>query len=402
MLSETEILSRLITGRGESFFQADLNAQQDYLCAVIPGSTWLIAGGAGSIGSAFIQALLPFQPERILIIDPDENALARCVRNIRNAFLPEVLPEIKTYSIALGHTLFPEWLNAQKPIDYIFSFAARKHVRAERDIYSAISMLECNILSHHQLLQCLSTKKVKGVFFVSTDKAADPVSLMGASKRIMEHLLFSYADYFPVQTLRFANVLFSAGSITESFLHRYRSQQAFACPGDIQRYFISEAEAGHMCLLAAMGKPDKSVWIPALDPKVHLQPITDALIPLLVHWGIVPYYCTDEREAVYTAMHRKSKDPWPVLITRTNTSGEKAIEIFKSKGEKAMKDNRYTTLHALTPVKANAKSIQQMLKAIQSATESPEKYMPEVFEWMEVACPGFVSPQMEGSLDDKV
>lgn len=402
MLSETEILSRLITGRDESFFQADLVAQQDYLCTVIPGSTWLVAGGAGSIGSAFIHALLPFRPERILIIDPDENALARCVRNLRNAFLPEVLPEIKTFSIALGHTMFPDWLNAQKPIDYIFSFAARKHVRAERDIYSAISMLECNILAHQQLLQCLSTKKPKGVFFVSTDKAADPVSLMGASKRIMEHLLFSYSDYFPVQTLRFANVLFSAGSITESFLHRYRAQQAFACPGDIHRYFISEAEAGHMCLLAAMGKPEKSIWIPALDPKVHLQPITDALIPLLVHWGIVPYYCTDEREAVYRAIHRKPNEPWPILITRTNTSGEKAIEIFRSKEEKITKYNRYATLKALTPEKANIKSIQQMLKSIRLATESPEKHMSAVFEWMEVICPGFTAPRMEGSLDDKV
>lgn len=402
MLSETEILSRLITGREESFFHADINAQQDYLCSVIPGSTWLIVGGAGSIGSAFIQSLLPFQPECILIIDPDENALARCVRNIRNTFLPEALPEIKTFSIALGHAMFPDWLNAQRPIDYIFSFAARKHVRAERDIYSAISMLECNILAHQQLLQCLKSKNVKGVFFVSTDKAADPVSLMGASKRIMEHLLFSYSDYFPVQTLRFANVLFSAGSITESFLHRYRSRQAFACPRDIQRYFISEAEAGHMCLLAAMGRPDKSIWIPGLDPKVHLQPITDALIPLLIHWDIVPYYCTDEREAVYTALHRKANEPWPVLITRTNTSGEKALEIFQSKGEKAIKDHNYLTLKALSPVKTNTKSIQLLLNSLHSATEAPGKYIPEIFEWMEVMCPGFTAPRMEGSLDDKV
>lgn len=402
MLSETEKLSRLITGRNESYFQSDIDSSRRYFEQEIPGSTWLIPGGAGSIGSAFIHALIPYQPACIIIIDPDENALAHCVRSIRNSFLPEALPEIKTYSISIGHILFQEWLNSQKPIDYIFSFAARKHVRAERDLYSSLAMLECNILAHQQLLECLSKKKVKGVFFVSTDKAADPASLMGASKRIMEQVLFSYSDCFPVQTLRFANVLFSAGSITESFLERYRSHQAFACPGDVSRYFISESEAGHMCLLSAMGQSTENIWIPTLDPQKHQKPLIEALLPLLVDWGIVPFYCTDEREAIYTALHRKATEPWPILITRTNTSGEKPYEIFIGKGEKMKPKSLYTHLAAVAPVKGNTKSIQQMLKVIHHAMASPEQNMHEVYEWMQAACPGFVAPDKGSSLDDKV
>ncbi len=216
-------LSLLLARRKNPLWEDEAKVQQQIQDRV-KGSTFLIPGGAGSIGSAFVLALIPFRPGKIVVIDPDENALAHLVREVRNRFYPEDIPEFETLSLGIGTSLFSNWLGKQKTFDYVFSFAAHKHVRAERDTWSALAMLECNVLAHADLfLQCANSH----LFSVSTDKAANPANLMGASKRLMEKFLFTTNSNYSKHSARFANVLFSAGSLTESFWMRYLKSQIF-------------------------------------------------------------------------------------------------------------------------------------------------------------------------------
>lgn len=396
MLNPDTLVSS-ITGRSQSLWAEAY--QSIGLASPITGRRLLVPGGAGSIGSAFIETIIPLKPAAIVVVDPDENALAHLVRNIRNRFLPREIPPIETLSIGIGTTLFDDWIQHQAPFDIVCSFAARKHVRTGRDVWSALTLLEVNVLAHARLFeQCGSA----ALFAVSTDKAAAPANLMGASKRLMEGFLFS--ESHPKRhrsSARFANVLFSAGSLTESWWIRYLHHQAFACPESIQRYVISREESAHLCLLA-LSLSESGILIPDFTPERDQVFLKDLLFRMLGALGIRPDVYVSETEALEAAFLRKENTPWPVLLTASDTPGEKDAEIFFGKEETLMDTGFTGTRAIISPNPLSSEDREGILFDIRSWLKKPPRSLSVIEERIKAWVPVYTPVDGSGSLDQKV
>lgn len=344
-----EGLARRVTGRATSLFQPDCDAQAGALREAIAGRRVLVAGGAGSIGAATIRELLAHEPSALAVLDPSENSLVELVRTIRSserAYAGELVVEPLDY----GAPITARWLEAQPRFDVVLSFAALKHVRSERDIFSLLRMCEVNLVAADRFLATLRRggHGASTVFFVSTDKAARPVSLMGASKRAMEALLWAHArpgapaslldggeapPLARVTTTRFANVAFSDGSLPWGFLQRLEKQQPLAGPSDIRRYLLSPAESGQLCLLAALAAPHGHVLLPRLDPardQVTFLAIAEATLATL---GLGPAPYADRAAAIAALPDELRRGRYPVVFLPSDTSGEKESEEFVAAGE---------------------------------------------------------------------
>lgn len=346
-----EAIAQEVTGRPLSLFAPDLHAQQRVLAEAVAGRRILVTGGAGSIGSATIMELLRLDPAALAVLDPSENNLVELMRSIRSQDhqpATAVLIEPLDY----GSTLAASWLASQQPFDVVLSFAALKHVRSERDAFSLLRLLEVNLLKADRFLGAVRRQGHgrRGVFFVSTDKAANPVSLMGASKRVMELLLWAHAqDGAPASLLiggqapplprvsaaRFANVAFSDGSLPWGFLQRLEKHQPLAAPGDVRRYLLSPREAGQLCLLAALCCPHRHVMVPLLDPVDDLVSFTDIAVATLRAFDLEPAWFEDAARARAGVTTEQARGRYPILVTTSDTSGEKDIEEFVARGEQA-------------------------------------------------------------------
>lgn len=345
-------LASRITARKDGMFGLDVLAQQDCLAESIAGRRVLIAGGAGSIGAATLGALLGYRPAALAVLDPSENNLAELVRHLRSQ--DEVFAgELSVQPLDYGSALAAGWLARQPPFDVVLSFAALKHVRSERDEWSLARMLEVNLVKADRFLAaCRRGGHGRGgVFLVSTDKAADPVSLMGASKRAMELLLWAHsapgtpaslldggsaAPLPRVTTTRFANVLFSDGSLPWGFLQRLEKGQILAAPGDVSRYLVSPTEAGQLCLLAALACPHRHLLVPVLDPKRDQRRFTEVAEVVLHDAGFAPAWYQDEARARANLSADRAAGRWPVLVTTSDTAGEKPEEVFVAGDEVAL------------------------------------------------------------------
>jgi len=348
LTTEIDALARRITGRVDSVFAADVAAADEALHERIAGRRVLLVGAAGSIGSATLRQLLAYRPAHVTVFDTNENNLAELIRTLRSDPASAGL-SLAVEPLDYGAPLAAQYLAAQEPFDLVLSFAALKHVRSERDRYSLLRMLEVNLLAADRFLAALRHHGHgrQGVFFVSTDKAANPVSLMGASKRVMESLLAAHAATdapaslldggsappLPrVTTTRFANVAFSDGSLPWGFLQRLAKGQALAGPGDVRRFLVSPEEAGQLCLLASAVIPGQHIAVPLLDPErdsVDFMTIAEAV---LAGRGLRPRWCSDEAET----REPGPEGTWPVLVTRADTSGEKPMEEFVARDEVAV------------------------------------------------------------------
>jgi FlaA1/EpsC-like NDP-sugar epimerase len=352
-----EAIAQAVTGRAESLFAADVAKASRELRYALDGRRVLLIGAAGSIGSATLVELLRVaKPATVAVLDPNENNLAELIRSVRN--LPQTFAgELIVQPLDYGTPLATIFLDAQKPFDVVLSFAALKHVRSERDEFSVVRMLEVNLWKAEYFLSSLRRKKEHAdsrIFFVSTDKAANPVGLMGASKRAMEQLLWAHAhsdgpvfepfrehDVGPtprlrhVTTARFANVAFSDGSLPWAFLQRLEKRQPLAAPGDIRRYLVSPVEAGQLCLLAGCATPHAQVAIPRLDPDRDLVSFTDIAAATLRAFGLEPEPYHDPAQALAAVAGDLARKRYPVLVTTSDTSGEKEIEEFVARGERA-------------------------------------------------------------------
>lgn len=380
-----ERIAQVVTGRATSLCAGDLAIRGDGLRALVVGRRVLVVGGAGSIGSATILELLRFAPATLAVLDTSENNLAELVRTIRssgNGYTGTLAVEPLDY----GSPLAVRWLEQQAPFDLVLSFAALKHVRSERDVWSLTRMLEVNLLKADRFLAALrrTGHGRRGVFFVSTDKAADPVSLMGASKRAMELLLWAHAGtdapasletgdghaapLARITTTRFANVAFSDGSLPWGFLQRLEKRQPLACPGDVKRYLVSPREAGQICLLATLACPDRHVLVPRLDPARDLVSFTDVAAATLREYGLEPAWSEDEAAARAAVDTELARGRYPVLVTRSDTSGEKEVEKFIGDGETAV-DVGLDCARALTASPADVQALGTLLRLIAAAAE---------------------------------
>ncbi|MBI1494720.1 polysaccharide biosynthesis protein [Halocynthiibacter styelae] len=345
-------LDSRIVGRQNSFFTEDSLRFHDTLSEKIKGSRILVIGGAGSIGFHTLRNVMRFAPSVVHVIDHNENGLAEVIRALRSAPEPVLVDELLTLPFDYGGAPFKHWLAAQsKPYDYVLNFAALKHVRSEKDPYSILAMLETNVLKLVDLAQGLEgIGAPKGLFCVSTDKAANPSSMMGATKRLMEHALFApnlaWTQQTRITSARFANVAMSNGSLLQSWQMRQAAGQPMACPEGCRRFFVSLDESGHLCTLAAFLGQDRSVIVPALDPAEHLVLLQDVATWYLDAQGLKPWVTRDEDEARSMVATCKARGEYPLLLTPLDTAGEKPYEEFIGAGESVTRGD-FTSLEQI-------------------------------------------------------
>ncbi len=340
MFNLDKFIADSVTFRPVSMFAADIEANKEKLTEEIKGKKICVIGGAGSIGSSFIKAVLRFEPASVVVVDLNENGLAELVRDVRSTYGLYVPNEFRCYTLNFADPIFERIFREEKGYDIVANFSAHKHVRSEKDRYGVQALIENNDIKAKKLMDLLTVYPPKHFFCVSTDKAANPVNIMGASKRIMEDLVMAYNQHFKVTTARFANVAFSNGSLPDGWLHRIQKQQPLAAPPDVKRYFVSPEESGQICMLACiLGKPGE-VFFQKLgeDQMLTFSSICDDFIKAN---GLERELCASDVEAKHKATQLKNspaggdvEGAYPVVYFKSDTTGEKAYEEFYVPGEK--------------------------------------------------------------------
>lgn len=333
MFQLEEFIKKSVTKRPNSMFLQDIQHNNEKLSEKIQGKTVLVIGGAGSIGASFIKSILPYQPRVLTVVDMNENALAELTRDLRSTkgmFVPD---EYYPYPMDFASPVFKKMMKQRGGFDIVANFSAHKHVRSEKDVYSIEALLRNNILNAKHLLDLLSEFPPEEYFCVSTDKAANPVNIMGASKRIMEDLIFSYSDCFPVKTARFANVAFSNGSLPAGFLARIQKFQPLSAPFDVRRFFVSPEESGQICMLSCMLGNNREIFFPKLMES-QMMTFDEIASRLLNEYGYQVLECSSDEEAIEKAeLLKEGSKEYPVYFSKSNTSGEKAYEEFFTEKE---------------------------------------------------------------------
>ncbi len=402
MFSLDKFINQYVIKRSKSMFYPDIEANKDALVNKIKGKSVLVIGGAGSIGSSFIKAILPFKPETLVVVDTNENALAELTRDLRSTkgmFVPE---DYIPYPMDFASPVFEKMFRSRGGFNIVGNFSAHKHVRSEKDVYSVESLIQNNVLHAKLLLDLLSEFPPEEYFCVSTDKAANPVNIMGASKRIMEDVIFSYSDIFPVKTARFANVAFSNGSLPAGFLARIQKLQPLSAPSDVRRFFVSPEESGQICLLSCILGENRAIFFPKLE---EAQMMTfDAIgTELLKAHGYEVLECDSDEEAIDKAEELKNgSNKYPVYYAKTDTSGEKSFEEFVTDTE-TVDMNRFRSLGVITGKQIPDKSrVEVLFKRLNAAFEKGTATKEEVVSIMKEYLPNFEHIETGKSLDSKM
>ena len=328
-----QFISKEITGRPQSLFSVDLKNNHEILKQRIDNKSVLVIGGAGTIGSSFIKAILHFSPSRLYVIDINENGLTELVRDIRSSENLNVPEDLKTYPINFGDVVFEKIFRNEGPFDIVANFAAHKHVRSEKDHYSIEAMIHNNVIKAKRLLDLLVAYPPQRFFCVSTDKAANPVNVMGASKKLMEDVILAYSQKIPITTARFANVAFSNGSLLFGFIERFMKKQPFSSPLNVKRYFVSPEESGQLCMLACILGSSGEIFFPKLS-EANMKTFSTIGTALLKQLGMEADLCRSEKEAREKAQQlTPESSTYPVFYFNTDTSGEKTFEEFYTKDE---------------------------------------------------------------------
>lgn len=326
-----DALLQKVLRRDTSLFTADIDRHRAAITSAVSRARILVIGAAGSIGSGFVKQLLPFRPASLHLVDISENNLVEVVRDVRSSAVPPP-DDFKTFAIAMGSDEFDHLLASERPYDYTVNFSALKHVRSEKDPFTLMRMYNTNVLAVKQLLDTVLARGKRGAskhFSVSSDKAANPASVMGATKVFMERLLLSYADRLRFSTARFANVAFSDGSLLHGFLVRLSKGQPLSAPYDVKRYFISQEEAGELCLLSCFLGNNCEIFFPKLDEKADMYTFSQIAAAVLEHRGLSVRECSSEEDARAYAAARTSDDrSWPCFFFASDTTGEKPFEEF--------------------------------------------------------------------------
>ena len=391
-----------LTGRSIDMFDEDLKSNELWISEVLFGSSVIVIGGAGTIGRNYIKRILHYRFSRLVVIDHNENGLAELIRDIRSSNYT-VLPEIRTYAMDFGSDLFHQFIKSSDPFDIVANFAATKHVRSEKDIWSIIGMLENNVIKNFNLLKLLQSHPPKKFFAVSTDKATNPVNFMGASKRAMEVVITSFKDEFDITSGRFANVAFSNGSLLASFISKFFQHQTLVCPNDIKRYFVSPSESGSLCLLASILGKSGDIFIPNLSPEDNLVDISNSLYAFLNELNLEPIFCDNDKDALRIQKHIPNliqEGKYPVYLTETNTSGEKLYEEFYTEDE-TVDWSKFVNLGVVTTSISSLDEVNLFIKEWHKIkTSSPSKN--EFMNYLNALINNFSHSSSDINLDDKL
>ncbi|MCC6721095.1 MAG: polysaccharide biosynthesis protein [Bacteroidia bacterium] len=399
-LNIPNFINQNITYRNESFFKKDLLANQRKLSQAIDGKNVMVIGGAGTIGSSYIMAMLKFKPAKLFVVDINENGLTELVRDIRSSKGLNIPNEFITYPINFGDKVFEKLFLNEGPWHIVANFAAHKHVRSEKDEYSIEAMIENNLFKAEKLLALLANNKPEHFFCVSTDKAANPVNIMGASKKLMENMIIAYSESFKINTARFANVAFSNGSLLAGYIERVMKNQPLSCPSDIRRFFVSPEESGQICLLSTFLGKSGQIFFPKFDFENDQTFFKDITIRFIEAMGLKPAICSTEDEAIERSLKPDSKT-WPVYFFESNTSGEKAYEEFYTDDEN--KDlNIFESLGVITPEKHGLNKTTNSISELKKIFEQKNLNKVEIVSEIKKLLPGFDHIETGKSLDQRM
>lgn len=331
-----------LIGRDSELFREDLDRHSRTLKEVVSSASFLVLGGAGSIGQAVTKEIFKRNPRRLHVVDISENNLVELVRDIRSS-LGYIDGDFKTYALDVGSWQYDAFINDDGKYDYVLNLSALKHVRSEKDPFTLMRMIEVNIFNTDKTLQQSLGSGAKKYFCVSTDKAANPVNMMGGSKRIMEMFLMRRSKDIDISTARFANVAFSDGSLLHGFDQRIQKRQPIVAPNDVKRYFVTPQESGELCLMSCLLGENRDIFFPKLSEALHLITFSEVAQRYLQARGYEPYECSSEDEARELTKELPEKGKWPCLFTSSDTTGEKDFEEFFTENE-ILDMNRFKNL----------------------------------------------------------
>ncbi len=402
MLDIEKFIAKNVTGREESFFVHDLEAHSAQIRSEIAGKKVCVIGGAGSIGSAYIKELVKFGPASLTVIDLSENGLAELTRDLRSTAGLTMPEEYRTYALSFADPIFARIFREEKGFDIVANFSAHKHVRSEKDKYAVQALLENNDIKAAGLMDLLSEFPPKHFFCVSTDKAANPVNVMGASKRIMEDIIMAYKDRFKVTTARFANVAFSNGSLPDAWIQRLRRRQPLAAPKDVKRYFVSPSESGQICLMACILGKSGEIFFPRLKES-QMKTFSEICDAFLVENGLVKKeFSSDASARAFAAAMPEGSREYPIVYSLSDTTGEKDFEEFYVPGEK-LDLERFASLGViLESPRKSAPEVKAFLEKLETLFANPAFTKEEVVDAIRGFVPNFVHEEKGKNLDQKM
>jgi len=392
-----------VTRRSKSLLADDLIRFDFDLKKRINDKKVLVIGGAGTIGSSYIKAILKYNIKSLVVVDINENGLTELVRDLRSSTNYNIPEDFITYPINFGDRVFEKLFRKLGPFDIVANFAAHKHVRSEKDIFSIEAMIENNVLRARKLLDLLVEFPPEHFFCVSTDKAANPVNIMGASKKLMEELIMSYSSEIPIKTARFANVAFSNGSLPLGFLDRLNKKQPWSCPLGIRRFFVSPQESGELCLIACIMGESGDIFFPKLDEINDMIPFDGIALELLTSLGFKPDICKTEEEAKAKALLLDDNSTsYPIYFFGSDTSGEKSFEEFYTE-EEQLDLNSFINLGIIkNSKKRNKKEINEIFNRLNKLFQEVEFSKSNVVEILKEYLPNFQHIEKGKGLDQNM
>ena len=396
-----KFINQHITKRPISLFKNDIDNNRAELSNRIKGKSVLVIGGAGTIGSSFIKALLPFKPGKLMVVDYNENGLTELTRDLRSAYNEHMPKTYITYPFDFGGAIFEKLFTTQH-FDIVACFAAHKHVRSEKDHLAIEAMVRNNVFNTKKILDLALENKPEHFFSVSTDKAANPVNVMGASKSLMEYVLMAYSRELKISTARFANVAFSNGSLLFGFIERMMKKQPLSAPNDIKRYFVSPIESGELCLLACILGNSGEIFFPNLhaDQMMKFSTIAEAF---LQEMNLKPDYCSTEEEARTKSKNWDASNPnYPVYFFKTDTSGEKPFEEFFSATDNVNQE-KFEALGVISNETTESRTtVEEIMKDFEKMFEQPDASKAKIVELIGQYLKDFSHIETGKSLDEKL
>jgi len=397
----SDFIKNYVTKREKSFFENDLINNKEKLTAEIEGKSILVIGGAGTIGSSYIKAALRYYPSELIVVDTNENGLTELTRTLRSDLNITVPECYLTYPMSFNSDVFYKMLKKHGSFDIIANFAAHKHVRSEKDSFSIEAMIKNNVLDAKRLLDYLKRNKPSHFFCVSTDKAANPVNVMGGSKKMMENVIMSYSKDLKITTARFANVAFSNGSLLYGYIERLLQRQPISCPSDVKRFFVSPEESGEICLLTCVLGNSGDIYFPKLNEKqlVNFKTITEDFFSYLKKDMKV---CESETEAKELASKINDDSSYPVYFFKTDTSGEKLYEEFYTSNDE-VNFNLYESIGVVTnSLKPSFSEMELTITEIEILFKRKSYNKEDIIKIMNKILPNFNHIETGKTLDQKM
>ncbi|MEM8501105.1 MAG: SDR family NAD(P)-dependent oxidoreductase [Pseudomonadota bacterium] len=401
LIDISQFIREHVVKRRQSMFADDVERSRDRLITEIQGKSVLVVGAAGTIGKSYTKALLDFEPGKLVVVDTNENGLTELTRDLRSTADQFVPKEYISYPMNFGEAAFKKMFAEHAPFDIIANFAAHKHVRSEKDKYSVEAMLENNVFKARDFLDLVIKTPPSHFFCVSTDKAANPVNVMGASKKLMEETIMAYSQSIPITTARFANVAFSNGSLLDGYVQRLMKNQALSCPSDVRRFFVSPEESGQICLLACVLGESSEIFFPKLDEEelISFKQITEDFFLAMGREMIV---CNSEEEAKQLSVNLGSSDPYPVYFFESDTSGEKQFEEFYTECDK-VNFAKFSALGVIENAnKPSLERVQRTIEELRAVMNSDNYDKAAIVAVLEELIPDFGHIETGKNLDQKM